>query len=109
MSRLTIACLLIVCYSCNEPAAPTVAATGDTAAVQPAAPTYTLSETEKAEGWQMLFDGTSKDQWHVFNNKTDGHAWVIDEGALSLDPKEFKDWQTVGGDRKSTRLNSSHT
>lgn len=97
MSRLTIACLFILSFSCNTPSTPTVAAAGDTTAVQPAAPAYTLSATEKAEGWQMLFDGTSKDQWHVFNNKTDGHAWVIDDGALSLDPKEFKDWQTVGG------------
>lgn len=57
----------------------------------------TLTDAEKAEGWQLLFDGSSTKGWKVFNNKTDGHAWVADSGTLHLDPKEMKDWQTVGG------------
>jgi len=56
-----------------------------------------LSESEKQEGWQLIFDGSTKNGWHVFNNKSDGSAWVVEDGSLSLDPKEMKDWQTVGG------------
>ena len=56
-----------------------------------------LTGEEKEAGWQLLFDGTTKNGWHVFNNKTDGAAWVVSDGTLHLDPKEKKDWQTVGG------------
>jgi len=56
-----------------------------------------LGEEEKSDGWQLLFDGNTKNGWHVYNNKSDGHAWKIDNGTLHLDPREKKDWQTVGG------------
>lgn len=39
-----------------------------------------------ASGWISLFDGTSKTGWHIYNNTSDGSAWIIDEGALHLDP-----------------------
>jgi hypothetical protein len=56
-----------------------------------------LTTTEQNEGWQLLFDGNSKKGWHVYNNKSDGSAWVVADGALHLDPKQSKDFQTVGG------------
>lgn len=37
-------------------------------------------------GWLVLFDGTSKDGWHIYNHTSDGSAWIIDDGALHLDP-----------------------
>ncbi|MBL7751306.1 MAG: DUF1080 domain-containing protein [Chitinophagaceae bacterium] len=57
----------------------------------------TLSEQEKADGWQLLFDGSTKTGWHVYNAVSDGSAWVIDSGTLHLDPKEMIEWQTKGG------------
>ncbi len=57
----------------------------------------TLSETEKAEGWHLLFDGSTKTGWHVYQSKSDGSAWKAADGMLMLDPKEKKDWQTIGG------------
>jgi hypothetical protein len=56
-----------------------------------------LTEAEKAEGWQLLFDGATLNGWHVFNKKSDGSAWKVEDGCVHLDPKEKKDWQTVGG------------
>ncbi len=58
----------------------------------------TLSKEEEKEGWKLLFDGRSKEQWHVFNNKTDGAAWVIADSALHLAPAQ-KDstGATIGG------------
>lgn len=100
MHKLTIAAFLLLAIACNNDTANSTA-TGDSTkevALAPAADTpNTLTEAEKADGWKLLFDGTTKNGWHVFNNKSDGHAWIVDNGALSLDPKEFKDWQTVGG------------
>ncbi len=50
----------------------------------------TLSKNEKSGGWQLLFDGQSKAGWHVYNNKTDGAAWVVEDGTLHLNPQEGK-------------------
>jgi hypothetical protein len=57
----------------------------------------TLTKAEKKEGWQLLFDGTSKKGWHIYQGKSDGSAWTVSDGMLMLDPKEKKDWQTIGG------------
>jgi hypothetical protein len=62
-----------------------------------AASDNSLTIAEQSEGWQMLFDGTTKNGWHIYNNKSDGAAWVVSDGALRLDPKEKKDGKTVGG------------
>jgi 3-keto-disaccharide hydrolase len=56
-----------------------------------------LTDAQKSEGWQLLFDGQTKNGWHVYNSKTDGAAWVVADGTLHLDPKEKKDGKTVGG------------
>ena len=57
----------------------------------------TLTAAQKQEGWELLFDGATKKEWHVFNNISDGAAWKVVEGTLHLDPKEKKDRQTIGG------------
>jgi Domain of Unknown Function (DUF1080) len=57
----------------------------------------TLSAAEKKAGWQLLFDGKTKKGWHVFNNKTDGAAWIVSEGMLSLSPMAKDDWQSKSG------------
>jgi len=46
----------------------------------------TLTKAEKKDGWKLLFDGTTKEGWHIFNNRTDGAAWKVDSGALYYDP-----------------------
>lgn len=46
----------------------------------------TLTKAEQKDGWQLLFDGTTKKGWHIFNNRTDGAAWKVEDGALYLDP-----------------------
>jgi hypothetical protein len=65
--------------------------------VSPEATANTLTEAQKNEGWQLLFDGTSKKGWHVYNAKTDGSAWKVADGTLYLDTAQKKDWQVVGG------------
>lgn len=47
-----------------------------------------LSDQEKADGWVLLFEGTSKAGWHVYDNKTDGAAWSVDDESLHLQPME---------------------
>ena len=57
-----------------------------------------LSSKEKASGWRLLFDGKTKNGWHVFNNKTDGSAWKVADGVLYLDPKAKGPKGEGGGD-----------
>jgi 3-keto-disaccharide hydrolase len=58
----------------------------------------TLSSKDQQDGWKLLFDGTTKNGWHVFNNKTDGSAWKVADGALYLDPKAKGPKGEGGGD-----------
>ena len=65
----------------------------------------TLSEKEVNEGWQLLFDGKSTDQWHIYNKGDVASAWVVRNGELYCDPanesakgdlitnKEFKNYE----------------
>jgi hypothetical protein len=59
--------------------------------------TNTLSEQEKNNGWQLLFDGHSTNGWHTYGNQIEGKAWKISDGALHLDASNKKDWQTGDG------------
>ncbi len=41
-----------------------------------------LTAKEKSEGWQLLFDGKSMDQWRCYKmNKVQG--WLIEEGSMT--------------------------
>ena len=46
----------------------------------------TLTEAQKKDGWQLLFDGTSTKGWHSYNNKTDASAWKVADGTLYMEP-----------------------
>lgn len=51
----------------------------------------TLSDAEKSEGWQLLFDGQSKSGWHSYLNKGTLDAWKIQDGILYLDVDTTKE------------------
>lgn len=58
-----------------------------------------LTEQEKKEGWQLLFDGTSAKGWHQYGNKPIGSAWKVADGTIYLDTTDKKNgqWQTASG------------
>ncbi|MEN0006677.1 MAG: family 16 glycoside hydrolase, partial [Bacteroidota bacterium] len=59
----------------------------------------TLTEAEKAAGWQLLFDGQSLNGWRNFKKQTIGSSWIIEDGAIKLDAKPRADggWQAADG------------
>lgn len=100
-SPLTLLFLASLFYACqsNEQSASTATSKKDTMAATPITPpeNNSLTVTEQADGWQLLFDGTSKNNWHIFKNTSDGSAWKVVEGTLHLDPAQKKESKTVGG------------
>lgn len=56
-----------------------------------------LTDTQKAEGWQLLFDGNSTSGWHKYGGKPVGNAWKIANGELYLDTASKENWQIKDG------------
>lgn len=60
----------------------------------------TLTPQEKAQGWQLLFNGTSLDGWHSYLQTGTGKDWKVQDGAIMLergragDEKDFADLVT---------------
>ena len=80
--RTTFACLIIAgaiagCQGNSGTQQPETDSTKkDTIAPAPVEMTTNiLTDEEKNAGWQLLFDGASKSNFHVFNKKSDGSAW----------------------------------
>ncbi len=57
----------------------------------------TLSRSEKAAGWKLLFDGSSTDGWHAYGSRSIGNAWKPINGTLFLDAGNKEGWQVKSG------------
>ena len=49
----------------------------------------TLSEKEKKEGWQLLFDGNTTDRWRPYQNKV-SDGWEVVDGELHCKEKNVQ-------------------
>ena len=60
---------------------------------------YTLTDQERTEGWELLFDGRTLDGWKLYNRDTIGPLWSVQGGAIIFDSKnvskENKDVQSL--------------
>lgn len=52
---------------------------------------HALTDAEKGEGWQLLFDGNSKAGWHSYNKKGNLDDWKVENGALVLNSTKKDD------------------
>lgn len=57
-----------------------------------------LSQKEKNNGWQLLFDGQTTNGWHTYGKQTAGKVWKVEDGAIHLDPSAKKEMPNDGGD-----------
>lgn len=71
MKLLTIVAAAGILFSCNSPKQMT--------------DSNRLSDTEKNDGWQLLFDGKTTKGWHKYGNQPVGAAWQVKGGVLLLD------------------------
>jgi hypothetical protein len=86
MHRLltAMACSAIL-ISCNDSGKSGTGETGDTSTTKTMS-MNTLTDEQKAEGWQLLFDGQSTKGWHRYGGETMGNAWRVDDNSLHFDP-----------------------
>ncbi len=56
-----------------------------TSATEPAAATdsvNTLTQAERDDGWMLLFDGQSMDQWRIYGADSMADDWIVDDGTM---------------------------
>lgn len=61
----------------------------------------TLTQQEKQDGWQLLFDGNNLNGWHSYLEKAPGKDWKAEDGAVYLDKNEnsvYKDYADLTTD-----------
>lgn len=92
---LLVVAVMAACQSAENKTEGEATKTDTMANVTPAV--NTLTDAEKQEGWQLLFDGTTKNGWHIYNKKSDGAAWKLEDGALWLDSTYKVDGKRAGG------------
>ena len=71
--------LLGIGFSCGPKA---TEETAEAVVEEVVVPDNSLTEEEKAEGWMLLFDGTSMDGWRAFNGDSTPSNWIIEDGAM---------------------------
>ena|SRR5687768_2629710 len=50
----------------------------------------TISEQEKTDGWQLLFDGQTARGWHKYGGAPVGAAWKVADSSIHLEASEKK-------------------
>jgi cytochrome c len=85
-------------YTLNAIPADNAGVAGTPPAANPPADN-TLTEKEKRDGWQLLFDGQSMGGWHNYGKTTIGKSWIIQDNSIHLDakPNEKGHWQAPDG------------
>lgn len=61
----------------------------------------TLSPSQKAQGWELLFDGKTTGDWKKYGTDEIGSSWKVADGALYLETKindEGRSFAPDGGD-----------
>lgn len=53
-------------------------------------PLNQLTDAEKAQGWQLMFDGTTSEGWRGYNKTSFPVAWVVEDGTLRCRGEESR-------------------
>ena len=93
-------CVAMVFFACSNDSGKSEAIEGDTTTnttTTPADMNNTLTEDQKKEGWQLLFDGASTSGWHKYGNSPVGTSWKVADGTLYLDASDKVDGKIRSG------------
>ena len=68
--------------------------------IDPTGEPNVLTESEKAAGWQSLFDGKSFEGWHGYNTPDSiPDCWIIEDGAMTMTTRTGAESQDVVSDK----------
>jgi uncharacterized protein YaiE (UPF0345 family) len=98
LRNLSFALLVIVVSACNNSTKKNDKnSERDTAKPKSETTINVLTDEQKADGWQLLFDGQSTAGWHKYGGAPVGSSWKVIDGALHLDVTDKESWQAKGG------------
>ncbi len=89
IKKILVSCLAFSALACSNEKKLT--------GMQTSAPN-TLTQQEKNEGWELLFDGKTTNGWHKYGGGPKvGAAWKVADNTLYLDASKKRDWQIEDG------------
>ena len=90
IKNIVIASSCLALFACNNESGNSEAKEADTTTTNatPADMNNTLTDEQKKEGWQLLFDGVSTSGWHKYGNTPAGTSWKVADGTLYLDASD---------------------
>ena len=94
---LVCSIVLLSIIACNDNDASGEATDSTTITAKDGLEMNVLTDQQKTEGWQLLFDGESTKGWHKYGGKPVGSAWKVADGALYLDTTIKENWQIKDG------------
>jgi len=94
---LVCSIVLLSIIACNDNDATGEATDSTTITAKEGLGMNVLTDQQKTEGWQLLFDGESTKGWHKYGGKPVGSAWKVADGALYLDTTIKENWQIKDG------------
>jgi len=98
-NQFTLSLIALLFFACqSSPGTEQTTTEEDTQ--QPATSTAnTLTPEEQAAGWQLLFDGTSLDQWRGYGlEKMPALGWSVKDGTIVIDKTPNPTPEGFGGD-----------
>lgn len=92
MNKILPILFAIFFYGCHSSKINTMPASSNNSAAM-------LSQQEKDQGWQLLFDGHTTNGWHGYGKSAVPKAWKVEDGVLHMDAESKKSYTTdEGGD-----------
>ena len=100
LTRIGLLALIILSFSqCTAPKKEE-----NTSPETPAVVLPQLTEAQKAEGWQLLFDGQSLTGWQIFKDR-ENNTWEVSDGVIHC--KALDETTTGVGDKRSDIMTST--
>ena len=73
-----------------------VACQGTPAKAQKETKTSKPADAPQQEEWVALFDGETMNGWHQYNGDGVGEEWTVENGIMTFEPKENRQWGDGG-------------
>ena len=73
-----------------------IACQGTPAKAQKETKTSKTVDAPQQEEWVALFDGETMNGWHQYNGEGVGEEWTVENGVMTFEPKENRQWGDGG-------------